>query len=493
MFLADTLSRAFLPKASDYGQEEFETINDLTYLVMPDERILEIRQHISGDPALQQLKRTIQEDWQDNKSSLPPLIVPCYFSIRDELAVTGGLVFRGERLVIPKSMRSEIKNDIHSGHQGVESCLRLAREHVFWPGMNKELKGWIQTCETCREFEQTHCKETLMSHDIPERAWEKIAADLFTFKNKEYLITVCYKSNFWELDRLYDTKSSTIIKKLKANLARYGIPKQLVSDNGPQFDSNEFKTFTKSWGIEHTTTSPHHSKANGKVESAVKTAKRMLRKKTKTGEDQYLALLNIRNVPTQGVDSSPAQRLMGRRTRTLLPTTQSLLEPRNPANPHESEQLRLNQMRQAKYYNRSARDLPVLKAGDTVRMKPFVLGQKSWDKAEVTRRLDERSYEIQSSGTTYRRNRQHLVNTAEPSVQHDTTERAKADAKVGRDHSTHQQPQTPAVPTSPEKDHVQSSSRKHHAGVKSATPSPTRTRSGRIIREPAKLSDYVRN
>lgn len=492
MFLADTLSRAFLPKASDDGQEEFETINALTYLVMPDERIREIRQHTSGDPALQQLKRTIQEGWPDNKSSLPPLIVP-YFSIRDELAVTGGLVFRGERLVIPKSMRSEIKNDIHSGHQGVESCLRHAREHVFWPGMNKELKEWIQACETCREFEQTHCKETLMSHEIPERAWEKIAADLFTYKNKEYLITVCYKSNFWELDRLYDTKSSTIIKKLKAHLARYGIPKQLVSDNGPQFDSNEFKKFTKSWGIEHTTTSPHHSKANGKIESAVKTAKRMLRKTTKTGEDQYLALLNIRNVPTQGVDSSPAQRLMGRRTRTLLPTTQFLLEPRNPANPHESEQLRLNQMRQAKYYNRSAHDLPVLKAGDTVRMKPFVLGQKSWDKAEVTRRLDERSYEIQSSGTTYRRNRQHLVKTAEPSVQHDTTERAKADAKVGRDHSTHQQPQTPAVQTTPEKDHVQSSPRKHHAGEKSATPPPTRTRSGRITREPAKLSDYVRN
>ena len=52
MFLADTLSRAFLPKASVDGQEEFETINALTYLVMPDERIREIRQHTSGDPAL---------------------------------------------------------------------------------------------------------------------------------------------------------------------------------------------------------------------------------------------------------------------------------------------------------------------------------------------------------------------------------------------------------------------------------------------------------
>ena len=139
----------------------------------------------------------------------------------------------------------------------------------------------------------------------------------------------------------------------------------------------------------------------------------MLRKTTKSGEDQYLALLNIRNVPTQGVDSSPAQRLFGRRTRTLLPTTQSLLKPRNPVNP-ESVHLRSNQERQAKYYNRTARDLPILKPGDTVRMKPFALGQKFWDKAHVTKRLDERSYEVQSAGTTFRRNRQHLVKTTQP-------------------------------------------------------------------------------
>ena len=214
-----------------------------------------------------------------------------------------------------------------------------------------------------------------MSHDIPERAWEKIGCDLLSCHGKDYLITVCYKSNFWELDRLTDTKSTTVIKKLKAHLARYGIPKQFVSDNRPQFASSEFSTFTKSWGIEHTTKSPHHSKANGKVESAVKVAKRMLLKTAKSGEDQYLALLNIRNAPTQGVDSSPAQPLMRRRTRTLLPTTQPLLEPRNPLNPHEMEQLQLNQKRQAKYYNRTAHDLPTLKKGDTVRMKPFVLGQ----------------------------------------------------------------------------------------------------------------------
>ena len=61
------------------------------------------------------------------------------------------------------------------------------------------------------------CKETLMLHEIPEGAWEKIAADLFTHHDKEYLVTVCYKSDFWELDRLIDIKSSTVIKKVEVS------------------------------------------------------------------------------------------------------------------------------------------------------------------------------------------------------------------------------------------------------------------------------------
>ena len=85
-----------------------------------------------------------------------------------------------------------------------------------------------------------------------------------------------------------------------------------MSDNGPQFVSIEFQKFVRDWDIEHFTISPHNSKANGKVEAAVKSAKQLLRKTIKGGEDQYLALLAHRNTPTQGVGTSPAQRLMNR-------------------------------------------------------------------------------------------------------------------------------------------------------------------------------------
>ena len=75
-----------------------------------------------------------------------------------------------------------------------------------------------------------------MPLEIPSRPWERIGVDLFTFNNKDFLITLDYFSNYWEIDKLNNTLASTVILKLKSHFMRYGCPDQVVSDNGPQFD-----------------------------------------------------------------------------------------------------------------------------------------------------------------------------------------------------------------------------------------------------------------
>ena len=145
--------------------------------------------------------------------------------------------------------------------------------------------------------------------------------------------------------------------KLKSHFTQYGIPDQVISDIGPQFASKEFADFAEKWDFEHLTSSPGNNKANGKAESGVKTAKH-LRKSIKAGKDPYLAILDHRNTPTQGMVSSPSQHLMSRRTKTLLPTTQCLLLPKATSPEHVKENLRHCQQSQAKYYNRSAKDYP---------------------------------------------------------------------------------------------------------------------------------------
>ena len=96
-----------------------------------------------------------------------------------------------------------------------------------------------------------------------------------------------------------------MIEKLKKQFSRFGIPRQIISDGGPQYTSTEFEKFVKTWGINHHVTSPYHSKSNGKAESGVKFMKNIKRKCFESGGDQYEALLEQRNTPRQDIGLSP--------------------------------------------------------------------------------------------------------------------------------------------------------------------------------------------
>ena len=172
--------------------------------------------------------------------------------------------------------------------------------------MNSEVKDYISQCEIRLTYAPHQQKEPLLSHEVPDRPWVKIAADLLQFENKDYLVTIDYYSNFFKVDRMYSTTSEAIIKKLKAHMARYGVPDEIVSDNGPQFAAEEFQVFAQSYGFNHTCTSPHYPQSNGKAESAVKQAKKILRMPRASGNDFYLAVLNVRNTPQERHNMSPA-------------------------------------------------------------------------------------------------------------------------------------------------------------------------------------------
>ena len=88
--------------------------------------------------------------------------------------------------------------------------------------MTGNIKQFISTCETCCTYQSANQQETLQPHELPWHQWEKVGVDLFELDDKDYMITVDYFSNFWEIDRLENTKSSTVIQKLKAHFARYG-------------------------------------------------------------------------------------------------------------------------------------------------------------------------------------------------------------------------------------------------------------------------------
>ena len=122
---------------------------------------------------------------------------------------------------------------------------------------------------------------------------------------------------------------------------------------------------SKTYEFDHVTSSPTYPQSNGRVENAVKTAQRIMLKALEAGSDPYLGFLDFRNTPTEGLGTSPAQRLFGRRTKTLLPTAGRLLT--QPEFDTTSQLLHAQKNKQAFYYNNGTKELRPLEPGS-----PFV-------------------------------------------------------------------------------------------------------------------------
>ena len=168
-------------------------------------------------------------------------------------------------------------------------------------------------------------------------------------------------------DRLTSKTAKGVINKTKANFARHGIPDQVFSDNGQPF-SSDFENFAAVYGFEHNTNFPNYPQSNGKVENAVKTAKDLMKKAMDSQSDPYLALLACRNTPSESVNSSPAQRIFGRRTKTRILTSVQLLKPQLPVD--VEQKLRENKAKQSFNYDRGSKELNDLQPGDVVRIQP---------------------------------------------------------------------------------------------------------------------------
>lgn len=139
--------------------------------------------------------------------------------------------------------------------------------------MDKDVAAYVAKCDVCNSQPAEQGKEPLICHELPTRLRQKIAVDLFDLNGTEFMVTVNYYSNFYEVDRLTSKRAEKVVKKLKAHLARHGIPNQLVSENGQPFSSAKFQEFANSYDFNHVTSSPAYPQSNRKAENAVKTKK----------------------------------------------------------------------------------------------------------------------------------------------------------------------------------------------------------------------------
>ena len=410
MQIADTLSRANLPGQSSKDMEhevELQVHSLVENLPVSKQKREQFQVNTASDPILQKLMTAVNSGWPKYRVDLDSDL-KTFWDDREEYHIAHGIVLKGKRIVVPKSMQAEMLDLIHEGHLGTDRCQRRAKETLFWPGMNAHIADKVARCATCQKHANKLRKEPLMSHPLPTRPWQHCSSDLFFFHCKDYLLVVDAFSGYFEIEMLENTASETVIKHIKNIFARHGIPETLLTDNGPQYSSHKFKDFAEKWDFIHNTSSPRYPQSNGLAERTVQTVKNLLKKARENGKDPYLALLTYRDTP-RGNEHSPAQVLFGRRLRTTLPTTANALQPKEIDSNNVLMKLQERRLNEKQCYDSHANktEHKPLDIGSRVR----ILQETEWVPGSVISKTDNpRSFNVSTpNGNILRRNRSQIM------------------------------------------------------------------------------------
>ena len=260
------------------------------------------------------------ESWNADEELYP------YYNRKDELSVDDGCLLWGRRVVIPGLLQSQLLDQLHECHPGMCRMKALARSYVWWPGIDQDIEDKVRSCDVCTEVQNTPKKVPLLLWPWATSPWERIHLDFAEIKGQAFLLVVDSYSKWLEVFPMKQTKSLDTIEILRSLFARYGLPLQLVTDNGPQFISEEFKTFLKLNQVKHTLCPPYHPASNGLAEKYVQTFKRMFGKMEPQVSLQHRVakvLFNYRNVPHSTTGISPAELFLKRAPRTQI----SLVKP----------------------------------------------------------------------------------------------------------------------------------------------------------------------
>ena len=198
LIIADTLSRAPSTnptKTDQLFQQEAEIFVNAVVQNLPatEQRLEEIRRCQEADEGCKQATAFCESGWPE-KHAIPGTLRP-YYPVAFELSVEKGLLMRGNRIVIPPPLRQSMLMKLHTGHQGITKCRQRARESVWWPGLSKQLEELVKSCPECCKA-QSQRPQPLITSTLPELPWQRVATDLFEWKQKTYVIIVDYYSRY---------------------------------------------------------------------------------------------------------------------------------------------------------------------------------------------------------------------------------------------------------------------------------------------------------
>ena len=308
----DYLSRSPLPLHEKFLEsEDYDTVfyNEIIQTIESESVTHnDIAKETQKDPVLQNLLLSLKKDHRN-----------------PEFNIHKGIIFRNNRVYVPSSLHPSVLRELHSTHTGIEKMKMLARRHVYWPHIDKDIEDVVKSCTICNNLQKNPPKVPLHQWEPASAPWARIHIDYAGPKDGySYFVLIDAFSNWPEV---FPTKSAptsqSTISILKQLFTRYGLPCTIVSDNATIFTSDEFKAFCQRNGIHQSFSAPNHPATNGKAERGVGTLKRKLDTlptPIKNISDELNKILfKWRNTPlASGEKQTPAELFLNRSIRTPL-------------------------------------------------------------------------------------------------------------------------------------------------------------------------------
>ena len=371
---ADALCCLPIPVTTSSDCLPGELINLLDHLSTTLLTATEIKQHTDSDPILAKVRRCVLSGWSISQN--PDYLTP-YKTRQHELSVFQGCLLWGSRVVIPKNCRTTVLKELHETHQGASKTKSLARSYVWWPKMDSDIEEMVKNCNVCQETRPAPPAAPLHPWEWPTQPWNRLHLDFGgPFMGYMFLVLIDAHSKWIDAQMMQSITASKTIEKLRIVFSSHGLPRKVVTDNGPTFVSEEFKTFMKGNGIKHVTTAPYHPSSNGQAERAVQIVKQALRSGEGNNVQEKLSkfLFTYRITPHSTTRLPPTELLMGRRPRSRL----DMLFP-------DVGRTVVNAQEKQKKYHDNSKKLRIFSVGDKVLAKNFRSSRPKWLVGEVVK------------------------------------------------------------------------------------------------------------
>ena len=227
--------------------------------------VVDIRKLTRQDPTLSSVLQCVKTTWPtllSNNVELKP-----YYIRRSELSVQDDCILWGSRVNVPPKLRKNILHELHEAHPGIVRMKALARSYVWWPLIDTDIESVVKECNMCQQRHKSPSASPLHPWEWPQEPWSRLHIDYAgPIRDKMLLIIVDAYSKWIDVHVTNSSTASVTIQKLLITFATHGLPRTIVSDNGPCFTSSEFEQFVKCNGIRHLKTAPYHPASNGLAE-----------------------------------------------------------------------------------------------------------------------------------------------------------------------------------------------------------------------------------